>query len=213
MKIIRESNEEEMLLEYLKCEIHSKRFGERLKKTLDELGFSEDIIINANLESQDENEKRKIIMQKFREYPTGDIFVNFPKEIKWYYVEFEEADLDKIYFLNWPCWNERTNNTAKPKDAAKNIYMGVEFADIPNEKFLKGLEYLENGNKFGPIIAVTCNLEKCVLIEGHSRVTVYAMKPELFTGTFGYIGVCSRKEMEIYDSRMVGNADGSEILF
>ena len=203
MKIIRESNEDEMLLEYLKCEVNSDRFSERLEKTLEELKLTHDIILNANLNNADENNQRKLIMQKFREYPTGDIFKNFPKEFKWYYVEFEDGDIDKIFYLNWPSWNERTDNTAKPKDAAKKVLRGIEFTSIPNENFLKGLEYLEKGNKFKPIIAVTCNWNKCVLIEGHSRVTVYAMKPELFTGTYGYIGVCSGKEMKIYDPRMI----------
>ena len=30
-------------------------------------------------------------------------------------------------------------------------------------------------------------------------MTVYGLKPELFAGTFGFIGCCSKKEMEIYD--------------
>ena len=34
-------------------------------------------------------------------------------------------------------------------------------------------------------------------------MTVYALKPELFVGTFGYVGFCSKEEMEIYDSRMI----------
>lgn len=203
MKIIKESNEDEMLLEYLKCEVNSERFSKRLAKTLEKLNISQDIILNANIENAKENEQRRLIMQNFREYPTGDIFKNFPKEIKWFYVEFEESDLDKIYFLNWPCWNERTNSSGKPKDAAKNIFNGIEYADIPNEKFIEGIEYLKKGNRFKPIIAITCNWSKFVLIEGHSRVTVYAMKPKLFTGTYGYIGVCSEKEMKIYDPRMI----------
>ena len=203
METIRETNENEMLLEYLKCEVNSNRFGGKLEETLEELKLTKDIIFNANLDNQQENEQRKLIMKKFREYPIGDIFENFPKEIKWFYVEFEKGDFEKIYFLNWPCWNERTNNSAKPKDAAKNIFNGIEFDDIPNEMFFKGLEYLENGNKFSPIIAITCNEDKFVLIEGHSRVTVYAMKPELFVGTYGYVGICSQEEMKKYDSRMI----------
>lgn len=203
MKIIKESSENEMLLEYLKCEVNSNRFSQKLEKTLEELNLTQDIILKANLNSSQENEQRKIIMNKFREYPTGDIFKNFPKKIKWLYVEFEEADFEKIYFLNWPSWNERTDNSGKPADAAKKIYNGIEYSDIPNESFFKGMEYLKSGNKFSPIIAITCNEEKFVLIEGHSRVTVYAMNPELFVGTYGYIGVCSQEEMEIYDSRMI----------
>ena len=142
-------------------------------------------------------------MEKFRGYPTEDIFERFPKEFNWFYVEFEEGDIDKIFYLNWEYWNEISNNTSKPTEAAKNIYNGVEIYDVSNEPYFKGLEYLESNNKFNPIIALTCNEEKFVLIEGHSRMTVYGMKPELFAGTFGYIGYCSKEEMAIYDPRMI----------
>ena len=203
MKIIRKSSEDEMLLEYLKSEINSKRFSERLENTLTELNISKDIIINGNLENEDENKKRKLIMEKFRGYPTEDIFERFPKEIKWSYVEFEDGDIDKIFYLNWEYWNEISNYTSKPTEAAKNIYNGIEIFDVSNEPYFNGLKYLENNNKFNPIVALTCNGEKFVLIEGHSRMTVYGMKPELFVGSFGYIGYCSDEDMEIYDSRMV----------
>lgn len=203
MKIIRKSSEDEMLLEYLKSEINSKRFSERLENTLIELNISKDIIINGNLENEDENKKRKLIMEKFRGYPTEDIFERFPKEIKWSYVEFEDGDIDKIFYLNWEYWNEISNYTSKPTEAAKNIYNGTEIFDVSNEPYFNGLKYLENSNKFNPIVALTCNGEKFVLIEGHSRMTVYGMKPELFVGSFGYIGYCSDEDMEIYDSRMV----------
>ena len=192
-----------MLLEYLKCEVDSSRFGERLKKTLEELNLSTDIILNANLENQEENNQRKLIMEKFRWYPTDDIFKNFPKEIKWYFVEFEEGDFDKIYYLDWFSWNDISNNTSKPIEAAKNIRNGIKYYDIPTERFFEGLEYIEKGGKFNPIIAITCNEEKMVLVEGHYRVTVYAMKPELFNGTYGYIGLCSKEEMELYNSKIV----------
>lgn len=203
MKIIKKSSEAEMLLEYLKAEINSNRFSERLEKTLKELNISKDIILNANLENEQENKQRRLIMEKFRGYPTEDIFERFPKEFNWFYVEFEEGDIDKIFYLNWEYWNEISNNTSKPTEAAKNIYNGVEIYDVSNEPYFKGLEYLESNNKFNPIIALTCNEEKFVLIEGHSRMTVYGMKPELFVGTFGYIGYCSKEEMAIYDPRMI----------
>ena len=203
MKIIRESSEAEMLLEYLKSEINSKRFSERLEKTLAELNISKDIILNANLENKYENEQRKLIMEKFRGYPTEDIFERFPKELKWFYVEFEVGDIDKIFYLNWEYWNEISNGTSKPTEASKNIYNGVEIFNVSNQPYFKGLEYLENNNKFNPIVAITCNGEKFVLIEGHSRMTVYGMKPELFSGTFGYVGFCSIEDMRKYDSRMV----------
>lgn len=203
MRIIRESNEDEMLLEYLKCEVGSKRFGDRLKKTLDELNLSKELITDANLNSTEENALRRKIMGKFRGYPTDDIFERFPKNIDWKYVQFEEGDIDKIFYLNWDYWNEISDNTSKPTVAAVNIRNGIEYYNIPNERFFEGLADLEKGDKFNPIIVLTYKGEKCVVIEGHSRMTIYGLRPEFFTGTFGYVGFCTKDEMEYYDPRMV----------
>ena len=48
MKIIRESNEDEMILEFLKGELNSNRFNEQLNEVLKELNISKDIIENGN---------------------------------------------------------------------------------------------------------------------------------------------------------------------
>ena len=55
---------------------------------------------------------------------------------------------------------------------------------------------------FPPIILITCNNKKYLVIEGHSRVTIYGLNPQKFNKTLGFIGICSKEEMKKYDNRM-----------
>lgn len=202
MKRVRNSNEDEMILEFLRGEITSARFNEKLNAILNELGYNKEIILNGDLSNKNENDIRKKIMFHFRGYPTRELFENFPIIDRWKLVEFTEEDLDSIYYIDYDYWNELSNNTSKPKEAAKVIRMGKEICEVSNSPFIKGAELVER-TKFPPVILITCNDEKYLIVEGHSRMTVYGMKPEKFNGTYGFIGYCNELEMSKYDSRMV----------
>lgn len=54
---------------------------------------------------------------------------------------------------------------------------------------------------FNPIILITADQERYLIIEGHSRMTVYGLDPKKFVGTFGYLGIFSEEEMINYDPR------------
>lgn len=204
MKIIKEVTEDEMILEFLKGEIGSTRFNQKLQSVINKMNLTKDIIINGDIMSKDENHLRKEIMKTFRGYPDSELFENFPKHIKWNFVQFEDTDIDKIYYINYDYWNELSNNTSKSKEAAKNIRNGIEIYGVSNQPFVDGEKILE-AKKFSPIIILTCNNEKYLLIEGHSRMTIYGLNPSKFTNTYGYLGYCQEFEMQSYDSRMVSS--------
>ena len=75
---------------------------------------------------------------------------------------------------------------------------------MSNKPYLDGVEFLEE-NEFPPVILITCNDKKYLIIEGHSRMTVYGMNPSKLEGTYAYIGYCSPEEMKKYDYRMLGD--------
>lgn len=204
MKLIRESNEAEMILEFLKGEINSNRFNADLIKVLNQLKLDENIIYNGDISNKEENKKRLEIMYLFRGYPTKELFENFPVIEKWKLMQLSALDINNIYYINYDYWNELSNNTSSPIEAAKNINKGIEIYDVSNKPFLERMSYLKNG-KFPPVILITCNDEKYLIIEGHSRMTIYGLDPSKLEGTYAYVGYCSIKEMEKYDSRMTIN--------
>ena len=202
MKIIRESNENEMILEFLKGEIKSERFNENLNRILIALRIDESIITNGNVDDSKENILRKTILNQFRGYPDNDLFNKFPKNINWKYALLSKDDINNIYYINYDYWNKLSNQTSLPLEAAKNIKKGITIYDVSNEPIINGLEYLKT-NKFPPIILLTSNGIKFLIIEGHSRMTVYGLKPELLQNTNAFVGYCSKEEMEKYDKRMI----------
>ena len=202
MKLIRKTNEAEMILEFLKGELNSKRFNEDLNNAINELGLDSSIILNGNIEDEQENNDRLKIMKKFRGYPDEELFERFPNIEEWKFLELNESDIDNIYYIDYDYWNELSNGTSKPVEAAKVIKSGKEIYEVSNQPFLDGVEYNKT-NKFPPVILITCNNEKYLIIEGHSRMTVYGFNSNKLNGTYAYVGYTTDEEMKKYDPRML----------
>ena len=73
---------------------------------------------------------------------------------------------------------------------------------LSTNSFIEGFKEINN-KKFLPIILITCNCSKYLILEGHSRATIYAFDPNYLEGTYAYVGYCSKEEMNIYDKRMI----------
>lgn len=202
MEKIRVSNEDEMILEFLKGEIKSKRFNEKLKETLKILNLDSNIINDGNILDAEENLLRLKIMKIFRGYPNEELFEKFPKIYEWNLMKLKSQDIDNIYYIDYDYWNELSNGTSKPTEAVKVIKSGKEIYGVSNKQFYDGKKYIKE-NKFPPVILITCNDEKFLIIEGHFRMTVYGFDPSKLDGTFAYVGYCKQDEMEKYDARML----------
>ena len=113
-----------MILEFLKGELNSKRFNGSLDNIINDLGLDSSIIFNGNIKNKKENLDRLNIMKKFRGYPDNGLFENFPKISEWKYLELDEKDIDNIYYIDYDYWNELSNGTSKPVEAAKVINSG-----------------------------------------------------------------------------------------
>ena len=200
MKRINKITEEEMILEFLKGEYNSNRFNDDLKNALIKLNLNSDIISNGDITNKKENLERLKIMKEYRGYPDEELFENFPTIYEWDYVKLSKEDIDKIYYIDYDYWNELSNNTSKPVEAAKTINEGREIFKVSNQPFINGIKYVDN---FPPVILITCNDEKYLIIEGHSRMTVYGLNPDKLEGTYAYIGYCTEEEMKKYDIRML----------
>ncbi len=200
MKILRKSLESEIILEFLSAEFESERFRAKIKDTLEKLHVDEQIITSANTNDEQENAARKQVLADFRGYGQNEgLFEKFPTITEWVYAIFDESDIDKIRYINYSYWNELSKHTGLPKVAAQTINEGIEIYNVSNDNFLKGKEYLIQGNSFRPIILITSDNEKYIVVEGHSRLTVYGLIPEKFDKTHCYIGVCSESELKSWN--------------
>lgn len=116
-------------------------------------------------------------------------------------IQFKEY-LDEVAKLEYEEWADNNKENKQLRIAAKNIKNGIEIFDVSNKLFLDGVEYLKN-KTFPPVILITCNNEKFLIIEGHSRMTVYGFEPNKLQGTYAYIGYCTPEDMKKYDARML----------
>ena len=202
MQIIRSATQGEVVLSFLQGEFESSRFGDELRQVLDFFGFSYSLISDGDFCDEKQNAERLKVFKKFRGFPDQDLFERFPKNIEWSFVQFSKEDFFNCYYINYSYWNELSDFTSQPTTACKNILAGKEVFGVSNKNFLRGKELLGKMN-FPPVILISCNPQKNLIIEGHSRMTIYGFNPDFFEETFGYVGKVSHEEMKLYDSRMI----------
>ena len=135
-----------MILEFLKGKLNSKRFNGSLDNIINDLRLDSSIIFNGNIKNKKENLDRLNIMKKFRCYPDNGLFENFPKISEWKYLELDEKDIDNIYYIDYDYWNELSNGTSKPVEAAKVINSGREIYNVSNHHFLMVLSITKQIN-------------------------------------------------------------------
>ena len=201
MKVVKESNENEVVLNFLIGELQSTRFNIKLKKTLKDLKTTEQIITKANLNSQKENDLRKEILGKFRGYNKNlGLFENFPYIQSYNLCEFSSEDLKNIYYMNYSYWNELSNNTHSPIEAAKNIEHNIEVYNVSNQPFIDGKNILEKNKTFLPMILLTHDYKSFVVLEGHSRITIYALYQQFFKNVKCFVLKCSKEELDKWNN-------------
>lgn len=197
MQIIRDANENEMILNFLQGELESDRFSGKLNTIINNLNLSTDLIINANINDATENENRKKILAKFRGYGNNlSLFENFPNIEEYKFAQMYYEDLSNVKYINYSYWNELSLGTSLPRFAAKAIFDGVEPYDVSNKPFLNGLDEFKNGRRFQPVILLTSDYKEFIILEGHSRITIYALAGELFVGAKCYILKCNDYELK-----------------
>jgi len=197
MKILRESSENEMILEFLKAESTAERFSEKLEKAMVDLGFDEEIITKADLQSNLQNVQRKKLLGVFRGYGEGrELFERFPTRFtEWSLCSFSASDLEKIRYIDYSYWNELSVGTRKPLAAAETIRRGVRIFEVSNEGFLRAAEYIKDGGTFPKPFFITADYETFVIVEGHQRMTAYALVPKYFDKVEVIVGKCSEEEL------------------
>lgn len=197
MVIVRKSSENEMILEFLKAESISVRFREQLTESMECLGVTQALITEADLKDEEENEKRKKLLGHFRGYGENrELFERFPEVSEWNLCKFSGKDLEHIRYIDYSYWNELSKGTGKPLSAAETIGQGTEIFGVSNEGFLRAAEYIKSGGGFPRLFFLTSDYENFVIVEGHQRMTAYALVPECFKDVEVIVGRCTAEALK-----------------
>lgn len=197
------SNENEMVYEFLKMEINSDRYKERIENILTKMQVSRYIITNGSIISEQENVLRAEILRRFRGWRNEELFKNFPSKIDWVWTEFGKDDISKIFYIEYSYWNELSNYTGSPLEAAKGILSGKTVFGEPTTDFIRIAQKLNEGRKFAPLIFLTDeNESRYIILEGHVRMTAYGLAPEHFENISVLLGYCDCEELKQWYGEM-----------
>lgn len=162
-----------MVLEWLKAELESARFSANLKQSLQELGETESLITNADLDDEGQNKRRLDVLKEYRDWFKADV-----NKFGWQLVELNQQEAGDLKYIHYDYWNELSGDTRLVQKAAENIRAGLVVFDVPNDGFYSVAQAVEAGRDFPPIIIVEQDGEQ-EIVEGHVRATGYV----LATGT------------------------------
>ena len=179
-KTIRSSSPAEAVLAWLRAELKTGRSKDRdakqtIKEEMSDALARHDadlsLITNANLQSDNDNQRRLAVLQTYRDWMRDNL-----EEYDWHLVALSEDDVRKLHYVDYSYWNELSKGTHEVGVGADNVRSGTIIFDVPNDTFWSIAKAFETGETFEPIIVLKeDNSETGRIIEGHARSTGYLL--------------------------------------
>jgi hypothetical protein len=181
MRHIAEISEHEMVALFLKTEIASARWGPDIIQQLQGDNVAMRIVDHPDITTSSENEYRVQLMGALRGYRRNEgLFESFPERVTWARVTLTQDELWQVKYIDYDYWVELSKGSRLATDAARTISAGEIVFEVPNDGFLALANALRDGATF-PELIVVCTDENSdiVILEGHMRLTAYALVPEV----------------------------------
>src|SRR6266516_1472578 len=126
MRLLGSSSEDEMIAVFLRGELDSGRYGEKLRALLARDRRTEDVLRRADLGDVDANAYRRRLLEEHRAYERRDgLFGGFPQHVEWFRAALERDEVLDILYIDWDWWLELSGGTRRPRDAARRIRAGL----------------------------------------------------------------------------------------
>ena len=177
MRVLRESSEDEMVACFLQGELSSRRFGSAIRHELVARGLSEELLTSPDLTDPGANQARRAVLAATRGYGENrELFdEDFPPEVDWVWGQLTPKELARVRYIEYSYWNELSGGSRLPTDAARRIQEGARAFGVSNQRFLSAARALARGEQFPPLILAGPRREELVCLEGHVRLTAYAL--------------------------------------
>jgi hypothetical protein len=175
VRVIRPSSEAEIVATFLRGELESERFGPGIRAEIDER-----LLLEPNLGDEEENATRRGVLEATRAYERREgLFHGFPEDVRWERAALASDEVLALRYIQYSFWNELSGGSRRPLDAAERIRDGiVVFGRLPTDGFLTAAETFSVAG-MPELIVVGGPGPELVLLEGHVRLTVLALRPEL----------------------------------
>jgi hypothetical protein len=175
MRILREATEDEVVATFLRAELDSSRYGPVLRKLLDRDGKEVELLAGPDLTDPAANRYRRGLLDEYRGFEQRiGLFGGFPDQVDWHRAALNRGEVLEILYIDWDWWLEISEGTRLPKVAADRIRQG----EVPGSTMEEHRMLLDSPQP--ELIVVTKpDRAKLVCLDGHYRLTAYAMFPEL----------------------------------
>ena len=179
MRVIGESSEDEMVAVFLRGELLSSRLGVTVRTALAQAGAGEDIVLNPDLDDARATDLRREVLGTARGFGRREgVFGGFPDDVRWDRAALAPAEVLAIRYIDYDYWVELSGGSRLATDAAQRIHAGVTVFGVPNDGFFEIADSFESSSP-PPLIAVGGIAPGLVLLEGHVRLTAFALRPQL----------------------------------
>jgi hypothetical protein len=188
--LIRDVTEADMVLEFLRAEIDSPRFGSRYMRTLFDLKKSRTTIIdNADSSNQSENELRRFVLG-VRGYPARErLFAEFPRDVTWQHQRFSPQEVRRLLYARVASWIVLSAGSRLAVDGALNansqsielLADAFSLSDAGRANLRSSAEHIVSvatGYAHGiprPMPIAVQHESRFVILEGHVRTTGYVL--------------------------------------
>lgn len=170
------SSEDEMVACFLRGELSSRRFGRNLRSRLAAAGQAEQLLTRPDLSDAGANAARRALLATTRGYGENrDLFENFPAQVAWTRALLSADEAAEVRYLECSYWVDLSGGSRRPTDAAARIKAGLRAFDVSDEPFVDAARALVGGERFPPLILVGERQDDLVCLEGHLRLTAYAL--------------------------------------
>lgn len=104
-----------------------------------------------------------------------ELFRFFPDHVRWVRAILTPSELARVRYIEYSYWNEISGGSRLPADAALRIRSGVEAFGVSNERSFTAASAVSRGEAFPPLILAGERPDALVCLEGHLRLTGYAL--------------------------------------
>src|SRR5436190_8633054 len=158
MRALGVATEDEVLTAFVQGELESPRYGATVRKLLDRVGDNSRAVLSA-----------------YRSWPDQGLFGGFPRTVSWSRAALTANEVLDILYIDWKWWLRLSGGSRSPRDAAVRIRAGA----IPGVDDGPENELIARAAAANPeLIAVRAPSSYLVLLEGHARLTAYALYPQ-----------------------------------
>ena len=159
-----------MIAVFLRGELDSDRWGATLRELLARDACDESVLRDPQPSGAD---YRRRLLDEHRAYERREgLFLDFPRHVEWQRAALERDEVLEILYINWDWWLTLSGGTRSPRDAARRIRAGeVAGVDVADAAF-------ESEAPPELILVATPDHQRLVVLEGHGRLTAYAVFPE-----------------------------------